>query len=77
MFNNIGKISAKLETPFAISLQHHEIINVTVKFNKSVFPWDVSALPGIFRAGEEAVEQKKEEILSAIENFNIYDIERL
>ncbi|SMC49632.1 patatin-like phospholipase family protein [Sporomusa malonica] len=69
MFNNIGKISARLETPLAISLHHHEIINITVRFNKSIHPWDVNALPTILNAGEEAVAQMKQEIIYAIENF--------
>lgn len=69
LFSNIGKISTKLETPLAISLHHHEIINVTVTFTKNIHPWNVQSLPTIIEAGEAAVEQKKPEIIHAIETF--------
>lgn len=69
LFSNIGKISVKLETPLAISLHHHEIITITVSFTKHIHPWNIQSLPDIITAGEAAVEQKKPEIIHAIETF--------
>ncbi|MCG3160357.1 MAG: hypothetical protein JMDDDDMK_01426 [Acidobacteria bacterium] len=53
----------------AISLHHYEIVQVNVRFNRPVEFWDIEAVPFVLETGRKAVEAKKEEILSAINNF--------
>lgn len=53
----------------AINLHHYEIIRVNVRFNRPVEFWEVEAVPYIIEMGRRAVEAKKDEIVSAIENF--------
>lgn len=53
----------------AISLHHYETVQVNVRFNRSVEFWDIEAVPFVLETGRKAVEAKKEEILSAINNF--------
>jgi NTE family protein len=54
----------------AINLHHYEIIQVNVRFNHPVEFWDIEAVPFILETGRKSVEAKKEEIVSAINNFS-------
>ncbi len=53
----------------AINLHHYEIIRVNVRFTRPVEFWDIEAVPYVLETGRQAVEAKKEEIISALENF--------
>jgi NTE family protein len=53
----------------SIDVHHHEIVVINVPFEKYIQIWDVNEVPAILDAGQKAVEQKEEEILSVIRNF--------
>jgi hypothetical protein len=44
---------------------------VNVHFDQVIQMWEVEQVPVILEAGQKAVEQKKEEILAAIESFPV------
>ncbi len=71
VFNNIYKIQSGVQIrnqiAMSIDLHDHEIILIKVPFNRTIKMWEVDAIPRIIKTGEEAVSQKKEEILSAID----------
>jgi NTE family protein len=72
-FNNIYKIQStavtKYQMALSIDLHDYEIITIKVPFRRTIKMWDVDAVPNILEAGKLAVEQKKEEILDAINTF--------
>lgn len=74
-FNNIYKIQSTAVTRYqmalSIDLHDYEIITIKVPFNKTIKMWDVDAVPRILEAGSQAVEEKKEEILSAVRSFGL------
>lgn len=53
----------------ATDLHHHEIVTVNVRFYQHIAMWDVDQIPTVLEAGQKTVDQKKEEILAAIESF--------
>jgi len=53
----------------SIDLHHHEIVIINVLFEKYIQVWDVDEAPAILAAGQKAVDQKKDEILSVIGSF--------
>lgn len=53
----------------SIEMHHYEIIMVEVQFDHAISLRAVEELPAIFAAGEDAVNQNKDEILAAIQNF--------
>jgi NTE family protein len=71
VFNNIYKIQSavqiKNQIALSINLHDHEIILIKVPFERTIKMWEVGAIPRIMKTGEDAVEQKREEILSAID----------
>ena len=73
VFNNIYKIQSAALTRYqiamSIDMHDHEIILIKVPFNRSIKMWEIDAIPKIMKTGEDAVEQKKAEILSAIDAF--------
>jgi NTE family protein len=52
-----------------IEMHHYEIIMIEVQFDHPISLRAVEKLPAILAAGEEAVNQSKDEILTAIQNF--------
>jgi len=72
-FNNIYKMQSaaltRYQTAMAIDLHDHEIILIKVPFTRTIKMWETEAVPRIMEVGEEAVQNKKTEILSAIETF--------
>jgi NTE family protein len=54
----------------AVNLHHHEIIFINVVFDKRLGFKSVDSIPAILAAGQDALENKKEDILSAIRDFN-------
>jgi NTE family protein len=54
----------------AISMHHYEIIQINLRFNRPVEFWHLDAIPLVLEMGRKAVEAKKDEILSAINNFS-------
>jgi len=54
----------------AVDMHHHEIILINVVFDKFIGVRAVDSIPEILKAGQKAVEQKKDEILTAIESFS-------
>ena len=71
-FNILAAYFSRLvkdQTLISIELHHHEIILAPIKFDEYIGPWETGAIPAILRAGEKAVERKKEEILNAISSF--------
>lgn len=53
----------------AINLHHYEIVHLNVRFHRPIEFWDVEAVPFILETGRNTVAAKKEEILSAINDF--------
>jgi hypothetical protein len=50
-------------------MHHHEIVFINVIFDKFISLRSVRRIPEILEKGKIAIEEKKEEILSAINNF--------
>ncbi len=69
----IQNISARAlvrsQLSLSIDLHQYEIVVINIPFEKYIQVWDVSEVPAILDAGLKAVDIKKEEILSAISNF--------
>lgn len=59
------------QTTLSVDLHHHEIVFINAVFDRFIGLRSVNRIPEILEAGERAVEDKKEEILKAIENFSI------
>ncbi len=59
----------KSQLSIAIDLHHYAIIVINVPFGKPVAMTGSSQLPYVLELGRKAVEEKKSEILSAIESF--------
>ncbi len=53
----------------SIEMHHYEIIVIQVEFDHSIGLRDVDELPAILAAGEEAVNQSRDAILAAIQNY--------
>jgi NTE family protein len=58
------------QTAISVDLHHHEIVFINVVFDKFISLRSVRRIPEILEKGKLAVEQKKDEILSAITNFS-------
>jgi NTE family protein len=58
------------QATLSVDLHHHEIIFINVIFDKFMGLRSVHRIPEIIEAGEKAVNDSKEEILKAIENFS-------
>lgn len=59
----------KKQTALAIDMHHHEIIVINMHFDEMINMWDVEKLPEIIETGRKIINKKKDEIISAIENF--------
>jgi NTE family protein len=74
-FNNFYKIQTTAQTrnqlALSIDLHNHEIIVIKVPFERTIKMWDTDAVPKIMEAGKVAVENMKQEILSALEAFEL------
>jgi NTE family protein len=57
------------QTALSVEMHHHEIIFINVIFDKFISLRSVRRIPEILEKGKMAVKEKKDEILSAIENF--------
>ncbi|QQS49157.1 MAG: patatin-like phospholipase family protein [Acidobacteriota bacterium] len=53
----------------AINLHHYEIVQINLRFERPVEFWQLDAIPLVLETGRKAVAEKKEQILSAIENY--------
>lgn len=53
----------------SIDLHHHEIIFINVVFDKHLSLKSVDLIPEIIQAGQDALDEKKDEILTAIKCF--------
>lgn len=53
----------------AIEMHHYEIITIEVEFDHAINLRAVAELPGILAAGEAAIQQNQELILTALRNF--------
>jgi NTE family protein len=58
------------QTALSVEMHHHEIVFINVIFDKFISLRSVRRIPEILEKGKMAVEDKKSEILSAIENFS-------
>ena len=58
------------QTALSVEMHHHEIIFINVVFDKFISLRSVRRIPEILDKGKSAVENKKDEILSAITNFS-------
>jgi NTE family protein len=58
------------QTALSVEMHHHEIVFINVIFDKFISLRSVKRIPEILEKGKKAVEEKKSEILSAIENFS-------
>lgn len=54
----------------SVDLHHHEIIFINIVFDRYLGLRATHRIPEILEAGEKAVQEKKEEIFQAIENFS-------
>lgn len=72
-FFSVQKTAARAlvrsQISMSIELHHHEIVIINVPFEHYIQVWDVEEVPAILEAGQKAVDQKKEEIISAIRNY--------
>jgi NTE family protein len=59
------------QTALSVEMHHHEIVFINVIFDKFISLRSVRRIPEILEKGKIAVDEKKEEILSAIENFSV------
>ena len=57
------------QNAISIDLHHYEIIFINVVFDRIIGLRSIHRIPEIRKIGENAVQEKKEEILAAIENF--------
>jgi NTE family protein len=57
------------QTALSVEMHHHEIVFINVIFDKFISLRSVRRIPEILEKGKIAIEEKKEEILSAINNF--------
>jgi NTE family protein len=64
---NINEIR---ELSLAIDLHHHEIILITISFDRVIQAWDAEALPHILEVGQQTVAKHAREILGAIASFS-------
>ena len=53
----------------AISMHHHEIIFIKVKYDRNIHLWDTETLPLIYETTQKAIEEHKATIEQAIYNF--------
>ncbi|UCF65776.1 MAG: patatin-like phospholipase family protein [bacterium] len=58
------------QTALSVEMHHHEIVFINVVFDKFISLRSVRRIPEILEKGKKAVEQKKEEILAAINSFS-------
>lgn len=58
------------QTALSVEMHHHEIVFINVIFDKFISLRSVRRIPEILEKGTMAVEQKKDEILAAINNFS-------
>ena len=58
------------QVALSVDLHHHEIIFINVVFDRFLSLRSVRRIPEILEAGRKAVDEKKEEILAAIENYS-------
>ncbi len=70
LINRTQIAHVRQEMALAIDLHHHEIVIVNVPFYQDIQMWDVDKVPVVLETGQKVVEQKKEEILSAIASFS-------
>jgi NTE family protein len=54
----------------AINLHHYEIIQANMRFGSPIEFWDIDKVPFILEVGKKVARAKKDEILSAIQNFD-------
>jgi NTE family protein len=57
------------QVALSVGLHHHEIILINVVFDGKIGLRSVDKIPEILEAGQKAVDNKKDEILAAIENY--------
>ncbi len=58
------------QTVLSVDLHHHEIVFINAVFDRFIGLRAVHRIPEILEAGKKAVEEKKEEILKAIDSFS-------
>jgi NTE family protein len=58
------------QTAWSVELHHHEIVFINVVFDKYISLRSTRRIPEILESGKQAVDQKKDEIISAIEHFS-------
>lgn len=58
------------QNSMAVDLHHYEIIFVNVVFDRIIGLKSVHRIPEIMETGKKAVHEKKDEILSALENYS-------
>lgn len=57
------------QTALCVDMHHHEIIFINVPFDRPISLRSTRRIPQIIQAGQDAVEEKKSEIIRAIESF--------
>jgi NTE family protein len=58
------------QMPLSIDMHHYEIILLNINSTASLELWEVERLPEILYGGKRTVQEKGEQILEAIKNFN-------
>lgn len=59
----------------AINLHHYEIVQLNMRFDRPVEFWQLDAIPLVLETGRKVVAEKKDQILSAIDNFKGHEYE--
>lgn len=57
------------QNALSVDMHHYEIIFINVVFDKIIGLRSIHRIPEILKAGDDAVDEKKEEILTVIEDF--------
>ncbi len=58
------------QTALSIDMHHHEIVFIDAVFDRFIGLRATHRIPEILKVGESTVEEKKAEIMKAIENFS-------
>ena len=59
----------KKQMALAIDLHHHEIVILNVHFDEVINMWEIDKLPLIMETGRKVIDSRKEDILSAINEY--------
>lgn len=68
--NATARALTRSQMALSIDLHHYEIVMIKIQFDKAIQLWDMGQMPFILESGRKAIEQRKKDILGAIESFS-------